>query len=66
MAHGIAERGKDPTDPELRKALGLGPRPCPTCKRKITAPRKVKPKAISAMSIKELSYCLEHREPITL
>jgi hypothetical protein len=37
----IAYDEYDPASLDDRKAFGLGPRPCPTCKRKITTPRIV-------------------------
>lgn len=66
MAFKIAMQGYDPKDQNIREHYKLGPRPCPTCKRKITKPRTVKAKPISRMSVEELRYCLENREPITL
>lgn len=61
MAYRIAFEGYEPADPVLRNALGLGPRVCPKCERKITTPRKA-PKRIFDMSAKELLWCLNNRK----
>ncbi len=61
VAHGIALRGYDPADQATRKTLGLGPRICPSCKRKATVPRTYKPKPISRQSRKELLWSLQNR-----
>jgi hypothetical protein len=61
MAYRIAFEGYDPADPTLRNALGLGPRVCPKCQRKVTVPR-VAPKRIFDMPANELLWRLQNRK----
>lgn len=52
-----------PRRKEYREALGLGSLPCPSCHRRITHPRIVRPyRHISDLKPEELLYVLEHRE----
>lgn len=60
MAYQIAMHGYDPANPTLRVALGLGPRICPKCKRKITVPGRA-PRRIFDMLTKELLWRLQNR-----
>lgn len=60
MAFRIAREGYDPANPIIRVGLGLGPRVCPKCRRKITVPQRAS-KRIIDMDTKELLWCLDHR-----
>ena len=62
IAYRIALKGYDPADKKLREALGLGPRPCPSCKRKQYRRRPYWEKPISKRTAAELRWSLEHRE----
>lgn len=61
MAFRIAKEGYDPANPFIRIGLGLGPRVCSKCKRKITIPLRAQ-KRIVDMEAKDLLWCLEHRK----
>ena len=62
----IATQGYDPASQEDRHTFGLGPRPCPTCHRRITVPctEHVNRTRISDMTTKALLHALNNREEI--
>ena len=63
MAYRIAMEGYDPASPSLRIGLGLGPRVCPKCQRRITVPRQGV-KRIADASPAELLWRLNNRRPM--
>ena len=61
MAYRIAMEGYDPANPVMRIGLGLGPRVCSKCHRKITVPSRA-PKRIADISSTELLWRLNNRK----
>ena len=58
----VAAGKYDPADPVKRAKLGLGPRTCPKCFRKITVPQTVKTwRRLDDLKPRELLFLLEHR-----
>ena len=60
MAYRMAMDGYDPANPTIRVALGLGPRVCSKCKRRVTVPQNA-PRRIFDMSPTELLWRLKNR-----